>query len=115
MPVGRADRDADREEREQRGDEVGARVQRLRDRPRLPDASPAPSLSAISAPAASDRDERRSPLRAHRERTLEVAAERLLALDRLEQRLEVALAEAAGAVALDHLEEERRPVLRRSS
>src|SRR4051812_17032846 len=44
---------------------------------------------------------------------LEVAAERLLALDRLEQRLEVAVAEAARAVALDHLEEERRPVLRR--
>ena len=44
---------------------------------------------------------------------LEVAAERLLALDRLEQRLEVPVAEAARAVALDHLEEERRPVLRR--
>ena len=43
---------------------------------------------------------------------LEVAAESLLALDRLEQRLEVALAEGARAVALDHLEEQRRPVLR---
>ena len=43
---------------------------------------------------------------------LEVAAERLLALDRLEERLEVAVAEAARAVALDHLEEQRRPVLR---
>ena len=42
---------------------------------------------------------------------LEVAAERLLALDRLEERLEVAVAEAARAVALDHLEEQRRPVL----
>src|SRR5262249_57102159 len=42
----------------------------------------------------------------------EVSAERLLALDRLEQRLEVPVAEAARAVALDHLEEERRPVLR---
>ena len=37
---------------------------------------------------------------------LQVAAERLLALDRFEQRLEVAFAEAARAVALDHLEEE---------
>ena len=38
---------------------------------------------------------------------------RLLALDRLEQRLEVALAEGRRAVPLDHLEEDRRPVLRR--
>src|SRR5436305_2116125 len=41
----------------------------------------------------------------------EIAAERLLALDRFEERLEVAVAEAARAVPLDHLEEERRPVL----
>ena len=44
---------------------------------------------------------------------LEVPAERLLALDRFEQRLEVALAEAARAVALDDLEEDGRPVLSR--
>src|SRR5579859_7223377 len=44
---------------------------------------------------------------------LEIAAERLLALDRLEQRLEVAVAEARRAVALDHLEEDRGPVLGR--
>src|SRR5262249_14562209 len=44
---------------------------------------------------------------------LEIAAQSLLALDRLEQRLEVALAEGARTVPLDHLEEERRPVLRR--
>jgi hypothetical protein len=43
---------------------------------------------------------------------LEVAAERLLALDRLEQRFEVALAEGRRAVALDHLEENGRAVLR---
>src|SRR5919106_6983396 len=43
-------------------------------------------------------------------RGLEVATPRLLALDRLEQGLEVALAEAARAVALDDLEEQRRPV-----
>src|SRR5580765_8009788 len=42
----------------------------------------------------------------------EIAAEGLLALDRLEERLEVPLAEPACAVALDHLEEESRPVLR---
>src|SRR3954466_12009267 len=41
---------------------------------------------------------------------LQVAALGLLALDRLEQRLEVAVAEAARAVALDHLEEDRRAV-----
>src|SRR5918911_880528 len=46
-------------------------------------------------------------------RSLEVPAQRLLALDRLEERLEVALAEAPRAVALDHLEEDRRPVLGR--
>src|SRR5205823_9124727 len=44
---------------------------------------------------------------------LEVAAQGLFALDRLEQRLEVALAEGRRPVALDHLEEDRRPVLRR--
>src|SRR5262245_9869478 len=38
---------------------------------------------------------------------------RLLALDGLEQRLEVALAEASRAVPLDDLEEQRRPVLHR--
>ena len=40
----------------------------------------------------------------------QVASLLLLALDRLEQGLEVALAEAAGAVALDHLEEDGRAV-----
>src|SRR5213083_1589201 len=44
-------------------------------------------------------------------RPLEIASERLLALDRLEERLEVAVAEAAGAVALDHLEKHGRTVL----
>src|SRR5204862_6965116 len=46
-------------------------------------------------------------------RRLEIAAECLLALDRLEERFEVSFAEDARAVALDHIEEERRPVLRR--
>src|SRR4029078_12261490 len=44
-------------------------------------------------------------------RHLEVAAEGLLALDRLEQRFEVPFPEAACAVALYHLEEQRGPVL----
>src|ERR687890_2730686 len=44
---------------------------------------------------------------------LQVAALLLLALDRLEQRLEVALAQAARAVALDDLEEDRRAVAER--
>ena len=44
---------------------------------------------------------------------LEVSSPLLLALDRLEERLEVALAEAARTVALDDLEEHRRPVLDR--
>src|SRR6476620_3588643 len=42
----------------------------------------------------------------------EIAAQGLLAFDRLEQRLEVPLAEAARTVALDHLEEERGAILR---
>src|SRR4051794_10346911 len=41
---------------------------------------------------------------------LQVAAQRLFALDGLEERLEVALAEAARAVALDDLEEDGRAV-----
>jgi hypothetical protein len=41
---------------------------------------------------------------------LQVAAELLLALDRLEQGLEVAPAETEGAVAFDELEKHRRPV-----
>ena len=45
-------------------------------------------------------------LRRSERHALEVAAERLLALDRLEERLEVAVAEAARAVALDDLEED---------
>src|SRR5688500_8819810 len=44
----------------------------------------------------------------------QVAALLLLALDGLEQRLEVAHAEAARAVALDDLEEEGRPILDRA-
>src|SRR5260370_41483124 len=43
----------------------------------------------------------------------EVAAARLLPLDGLEQRLEVALAEPLGPVPLDQLEEHRGPVLNR--
>ena len=43
----------------------------------------------------------------------EVAAGVLLALDGLEERLEVALAEAERAVALDQLEEDRRAVAER--
>src|SRR5678816_2269627 len=44
---------------------------------------------------------------------LEVPPERLFALDGLEERLEVALAEALGALPLDDLVEHRRPVLDR--
>ena len=42
----------------------------------------------------------------------EVSSPLLLTLDRLEEGLEVALSEAAGAVALDDLEEHGRPVAR---
>src|SRR5262249_18822295 len=40
----------------------------------------------------------------------EVAAPRLIALDRLEQRLEIPFAESAGAAPLDELEEQRRSI-----
>src|SRR5271170_4277281 len=43
----------------------------------------------------------------------QVPAPGLLPLDRLEQRLEVALAEPLRAMPLDQLEEHRRPVLHR--
>src|SRR3954447_17317600 len=56
--------------------------------------------------------ERYSYITSENEAALQVPAQRLLPLDCLEQRLEVAVAEAARAVALDHLEEERRAVLR---
>src|SRR5437763_4427527 len=64
---------------------------------------------AASAPAGSPPSRRRTGPAG----LLEVAAQRLLALDRLEQRLEVALAEGRRSMSLDHLEEDRRPVLRR--
>src|SRR5262249_42940342 len=43
----------------------------------------------------------------------EVAASRLIALDRLEQRFEVALTETAGTAALDDLKEEDRAIRNR--
>src|SRR4029078_8086742 len=48
------------------------------------------------------------------DRGLEVAALRLFALDRLEERLEIADAEATRPVPLDDLEEERGAVLNRA-
>src|SRR6185312_7922357 len=85
-------------------------------RPRLWVARPVPSFSPISATAATTET---SAVRlcgvtreAYSADRLEIAAERLFALDRLEQRLEVAVAEAARAVPLNHFEEHRRPVLR---
>src|SRR3954454_2050351 len=54
-------------------------------------------------PSLIDRPARRWP-------RLQGAGPGLLALDRLEEGLEVALAEAARTLSLDDLEEERRPV-----
>src|SRR5947209_5482005 len=63
------------------------------------------------------RDSARAPERerseAERSEGLQIPAQSLLALDRLEQRLEVALAERGRAVPFDHFEEQRRAVLRR--
>jgi len=45
--------------------------------------------------------------------SLEIAPQGLLAFDRFEQCLEIAFSKPAGAVPLDHFEEERRPILGR--
>src|SRR3954469_11154533 len=58
-------------------------------------------------------EERPSPAADEGLSPLQVASSLLLALDRLEQRLEVALAEAERAVAFDQLEEHRGSVLHR--
>src|ERR1044071_6132657 len=55
----------------------------------------------------------RSRCRSRTGTSLKVAAPGLLVLDRLEERLEISLAEAARAFALDDLEKERRAVLER--
>src|SRR6266403_1878944 len=52
-------------------------------------------------------------IRPRRDLRSEIPPRRLLPLDGLEQRPEVALAEAPGALALDDLVEHRRPVLDR--
>ena len=61
--VGRAGRDADGEEGQQRGDESVPECTASESRPRLPVAMPAPSLSATSAGRGDDRHERCSALR----------------------------------------------------
>src|SRR4029078_9435500 len=83
-------------------------------RPRLCVAMPVTSFNPLRAIAASTEKSavRRCGVMAESYSGLEVAAERLLALDRLEEGLEGAAAEAARAMALDHLEEDGRPVLR---
>src|SRR5207245_6387134 len=92
--------------------EVGARVRRLGDQAEAVRRQADGQLEDDEDRGCSDREERRPALWRHVNR-LQIAAERLFALDRLEQRFEVAVAEAARAVALDHLEEERRSVLSR--
>src|SRR5689334_372148 len=80
----------------------------------LPRSAPSSSRAVRSATADAPSARATGPAaRRRRERTpLQVAAERLFSFDRLEQRLEVAVAEAARAVPLDHLEEDGGPVLR---
>src|SRR5512144_696986 len=88
-------------------------------------AGPASGTSSAAAARASSRTEpstsaprARAPVpsgekETRRMESLEVAPERLLPLDRLEQRLEVPLAEAAAPLPLDHLVEHGGPVLDR--
>src|SRR5207302_9239347 len=75
----------------------------------------APSSTDAAGPARDGaRAARATPPAAARcrgRRPSEVPAQSLFALDRLEQRLEVPVAEAARAVTLDHLEEESGTVL----
>src|SRR5262249_1096836 len=80
-----------------------------------PSSAAAPDMRGRGplAQRATTRAKRAPPSRkAKRGEGLQVPAEGLFALDRLEERLEVAVAEAAGAVALDDLEEHGRTVLR---
>src|SRR5262249_1660441 len=77
--------------------------------PRGPPTPPTPSPS----PPHVSRDKASGVARAARGGGLEVAAAGLFPLDRLEQGLEVALAEPLRAVPLDQLEEHGRPVLDR--
>ena len=88
-------------------------MQRLRDKAERAGRDSGRELDRDQRAGGSDRDQRGAALRAHAASELQIPAGGLLALDRLEQRFEVALAEGARAVPLDHLEEERRPVLRR--
>src|SRR5436309_8150650 len=74
--------------------------------------TPSPPRSAASRSRGTRRGAWRAAARATRS-ALQVPPSLLLALQRLEQRLEVALAEATRAVPLDHLEEQRRAVANR--
>ena len=66
MPlVGRADGDADREERQQRGDEVGARVQCLGDEPEAAARQARAELERDEGSRCANRNERRAALRGH--------------------------------------------------
>ena len=66
MPlVGRATGDADREEREQGGDEVGARVQSLGDEPEAAAREARAELERNEGSRRADGDERRAALRGH--------------------------------------------------
>jgi hypothetical protein len=66
--VGRPHRDADGEEREQRGDEVGARVERFRDEPETAAGDARRELQRDESRRGQHRDERDPPLRVHARR-----------------------------------------------
>ena len=64
MPgVGRPHRDRDREEREQRGREVGPRVRSLGEQPEAPAREPRGELDRDQQARGPDRDQRGAPLR----------------------------------------------------
>ena len=63
--VGRTDGDADREERQERGDEVHARVQRFRDEAEAVGRETGNELERDERRRRADRDERRAALRIH--------------------------------------------------
>src|SRR5947209_14600857 len=71
--IRRPHRDADREERQERGDEVGAGVDRLRDEPEAVGREARPELERDERARGEDGCERGAPLRAHPQKRIRPA------------------------------------------
>src|SRR5439155_21318624 len=64
-PVGRAAGDSDRKQCQQRGDKVGAGVNRLGDEPEAPGREPSPELERNENAGSSNRNKSSAPLGSH--------------------------------------------------